>query len=104
MAGVNRGDHHQCGQVVDHRERQQKHSDPGGRSRRQQGHESERERGVGRHRRTPSVGAGAPGVERQIDQDRHRDAADRPEHRNREPPPLAQLTEIELTLGLEADD
>ena len=57
-----------------------------------------------RHRRPPAVRARAAGVERQVDRDRHDDAADRRQHRDREPAAFAQLAEIELALGLEADD
>ena len=43
-------------------------------------------------------------VEREVDRDRDRHAAERGEHRDGQPPPLAQLPLVELALGLEADD
>ena len=65
---------------------------------------AERERGVGRHRDPPAVCGRAPGVESEVDRDRHRHAAERREQRQREAPPLAQLAEVELAARLEADD
>ena len=46
----------------------------------------------------------AAGVEGQVDRDRHRHAADPGQQRQREPPPLAQLAQVELPARLEPDD
>ena len=47
---------------------------------------------------------GAAGVEREVDRDRHAIPPSAGEHRDRQPPALAQLAEVELALGLEPDD
>ena len=84
------------GEVVDDRQREQEHPDPSsvvwGVIER---HRRERERRVGRHRRPPAVPAGAAGIECQVDQNRHRDAAYRSEHGDCKAAPLAQLPEVE---------
>ena len=45
-----------------------------------------------------------PALNGEVDGDRHRHAADPGEQRQREPPPLAQLAEVELAARLEPDD
>ena len=45
-----------------------------------------------------------PRVEREVDQHRHRHAADAGEHGQRDAPALAQLAHVELAPRLEADD
>ena len=52
----------------------------------------------------PAVRRGAAGVEGEVDRDRHGHAAEPGEQRQGEPPPLAQLAEVELPARLEADD
>jgi hypothetical protein len=101
---VHGGDHDEGGQVVDNREREQEHPDAGGRAWGDERHRGEREGGVGRHRSAPAVAAGPPGVEGQVDDDRHGDPAHRGEHRDGQPAALAQLAEVELALGLESHD
>jgi len=54
-----------------------------------------------RSRSLLGVRAAAPCVEGKVDQDRHRDSAERRHHWNREPPALSQLAEVELPLGLQ---
>ena len=85
MTGVDGRDHHQRGEIVDDRQRQQEDTDAGRGPRGHQSDGPERERGIGRHRRRPAVRAAAARVEGEVDQDRHRDAAERRHHRNREP-------------------
>ena len=104
MSRVDRRDHEQRGEIVDDREREQEDPDAGRRPRREQGKGAERERGVGRHSRTPAVRAGAASVEREEDRDGHDDPATSRQRGDREAAPVAELPEVELALGLEADD
>jgi hypothetical protein len=100
---VDRGDHHQRDQVVDHREGQQ--ADPqAGAAGRDQRQDSEREGGVGRHRGAPAMGPAAAPVEREVDPNRHRHPTRRRDNRDRHAAPLSKLPGVELALGLEADD
>ena len=46
----------------------------------------------------------SPGVEGQVDPDRHGHPAERGDHRQREPAALAQLAEVELASSLQPDD
>ena len=58
---------------------------------------AEREGGVGRHGGTPAVSAECRrALNAEVDRDRHGHTAERGEHRQREPAPLAQLAEVEL--------
>ena len=101
---VGEGDDEQRTEIVDDRERQQEHAQPrrtGGRDERKR---AEGERRVGGHRRPPSPRAGAAGVDREVHADAQRHAAQGCDHRDRDAAPLAQLAEVELTLGLQADD
>ncbi len=97
-------DYDERAQVVEHRERQHEHAQPRRRARREQRDRAERERRVGRHRRSPAMGAGPARVEREVDRDRDDHPAEGGDHGYREPPPLAQFPDVELALGLEADD
>ena len=100
---VRRGDHDQRHEVVDHRQRQQPEAQARA-ARRHEREDAERERRVGRHRRAPAVRPGAARVEREIDRDRDRHAAERRQHGDGQSAPLAELPLVELPLGLEADD
>ena len=104
VARVHGGDHHERREIVDHGQGEQEHADAGRRPGGDQRHRGEGERGVGRHRGSPPVPTGAPGVEGQVDQDRQRHPGHRREHRDGKPAPLAQLAEVKLALGLEAHD
>ncbi len=102
--GVDDGDHDERAEVIDDRERQQEHTQPRGGARREQREGAERQGGVGGHRGAPAARTRATGVERQVDRDGHRHAANRRKHRDRQTAPLAQLAQIELALCLEAND
>jgi len=69
-----------------------------------EGEQAEREGGVRRHRDPPASGGATTGVEGEIEPDCGRHPADPGQERQREAPALAQLAEIELTAGFEADD
>ncbi len=56
----------------------------------------QRESGVGRHRRAPSVRGAASGVEREVDRDRDDHPAERGCSGQRQPPAVAQVAEIEF--------
>ena len=101
---VDERDHDERAQIVDHREGEQEHAQPRRRTWCEQRERTEREGAVGRHRRPPPVRARAASVERQIDRDRHDDPADRRQHRDHHPSAFAQLSQIELALGLETHD
>ncbi len=77
VGGVDDRDHQQRAEIVDHRQVSRKTRSARRRARRQQRQRAERESGVGRHRRSPAVRTGAARVERQIDRDRDRHAAER---------------------------
>ncbi len=97
---VDRRDHHQCHQVVDHGEGEQAKPKAGAAWGHQPQH-TESQGGVGRHRRPPAVRPGAARIEGEEDQNGHGHSADRRGHRDRDPLPLAELSRVELTLGLE---
>ena len=97
-------DHEERDDVVDDRDRDHEGAQAIGEPRADQGEQSERERGVGRHRDAPAMGGRATGVEREVDRDGDRHAADRSEQRQGEPPPLPQLPEVELPSRLQPDD
>ena len=101
---VEERDHDQRDDVVDDGDRQQERAQPVGEARPDEREQAERERGVGRHRHPPPVRRRTAGIEREVDRDRAAMPAERREHRQREPAPLAQLAEVELAPRLEADD
>ena len=64
----------------------------------------ERERGVGGHRRAPAARRRPPGVEGQVDGDRHEHPAQPGQQRQHQPAPFAQVAQVELAPGLQPDD
>ncbi len=103
VAAVGDRDHEQRDDVVDDRNCEQIGAQPVGEARPHEGEQAERERGVGRHRCSPAVGRAVAGVDREIDRDRHHHPTDAGQEGQRNSPPLAQLTEVELAPRLEPD-
>ena len=66
--------------------------------------EAQREGRVGRHRDRPAPGGRLAGVEREVDERRRQHPSDGGEDRRRDPAPFPQLSHVELTADLEADD
>ena len=89
-------------QVIHHRHRQQERPDPVGEPGPDQGQHPQRERGVGEHRRAPALRR-RPVIEHQVDPDRDDQATQPGQHRQRQPPPLPQLTHVELAAGLQPE-
>ena len=104
MLGVDGGDDQQRPQVIEDGQGEQEHPQPRGYSRREQRQRPERERGVRRHRRPPAASPCAAGIEREVDEHRRKHPAERCHHGDRQPLALAELTGVELALGLEPDD
>ena len=103
VLGVDGRDHEQRHEVVDDDEREEPHAQAR-RPRRHQRKHAEGEGRVGRHRGAPAVRRWLSGVDRQVDEHRHGEAAERGQHRDRHAAPVAQLAQVELALGLEPDD
>ena len=104
LPAVDDRDHHERRQVVDDEHRDQEDAHPVGDLATEQRQNAERQRGVGRHRDAPAVGAVTPGVERQVDEHRDHHAEQADGERKHEATPLAQVAEVELPTGFEADD
>jgi hypothetical protein len=104
LVGVGDRDDDQRHEVVDHRDGHQEQPGLIGHAAADQREQAEGERGVGRHRHAPRV----PGRTRVVgdQEDRHRD--DQADHAGRrgqdEPPPVAQVAQVELAPRLQADD
>ena len=92
------------GDVVDDHQREQEHAQSRRAVAADEREDAERERGVGADRDAPALRVGRTAVEREIDERRRDDAADRGDDRRRQTPPLAQLAHVELAPDLEADD
>ena len=103
-AGVHRRDDDERDDVVDHDDREHEGAQAIREARPDQREQTERERGVGRHRDAPAVRRRTAGVEGEVDGDRGRCASQSRDERQREPSPLPQLAEVELPARLEADD
>ena len=97
-------DHEERGDVVDDDDREHERPQPVRETRSDQRQQAERERGVRRHRDPPAVCGRSPGVEREVDRDPDRHAAEAGYERQGEPASLAQLAEVELAARLEPDD
>jgi len=104
MVRIDGRDHDQRRKIVDDDHRQHEGAQAARYARSDQRQHAERKGRVGGHRRTPAVGGGVPGVEREVDADRHRHAAEPRQQWHRHPAPLAQLAEVELAPRLEPDD
>ncbi len=104
VGAVDGGDDEQRAQVVDHGQGEQEDPQARGAAGRRQRQQAERERRVGRHRGAPAVRAPAAGVEGQVDGDGDEHAPEPGHDGQRQARAIAQLAEIELALGLQADD
>ena len=104
VVGVRHGDDQERGDVVDDDERQQEDAQPRRAVAADESEDAEGERGVGPDRDAPALRAGCAAVEREVDQRRRDDAADRGDDRCREPAAFAQLAHVELAPDLQADD
>ena len=102
VLGVDRRDHEQRHEVVDHHDREQADAEPRGPGR-HQGEYAEGEGRVRGHGGPPAARAGPAGVEGQVDRDGHEHAAGRRDQGDRHPAPLAELAHVELALGLQPD-
>jgi hypothetical protein len=102
--GVEDADHDERDDVVDDEHREHERAKAVGETRPDDREQTERERGIGRHRRAPPMRRSAPRVEGEVERDRRRSAAGSREQRQREPAALAKLPEIELPPRLETDD
>ena len=97
-------DDQQRDQVVDDDHREEEDAQPDRPPARDQREHAERQRGVGRHGRAPAGGALAPGVDREVDRGGGDHPAEAAEDRDGDARALAQLSDVELALGLEPDD
>jgi hypothetical protein len=104
VAAVGDPDHHQRDEVVDDRDGEYEGTQPVGQARPDQGEHAEGKRRVRRHRRAPSARRGAAGVRGEVDRDGYHHPAEAGHHRERQPPPLPQLTHVELTASFKPDD
>ncbi len=100
---VDGSDHDQSHEVVEDRHGQQAEAQPRAAGSDQSQH-SEREGGVGGHRRAPAICGRAARVEREVDQDGKRHSAQRGRQRKRYPAPVAQLSHVHFPLGFQAED
>ena len=102
--GVDGRDDDERDDVVHHDDREHERPQPIGKTRADERQQAEREGRVGRHGDPPAARGRAAGVEGEIDADGRRHPADPGQQRQREPPPLPQLAQVELPPRLEADD
>ena len=102
VLGVDGRDHDQRHEVVDDDEREEPNAQAR-RLRRHQRQHAEGEGRVGRHRGAPAVRRCLSGVDREVDEHRHGESAERGQHRDRHAAPVAQLAQVELALRLEPD-
>jgi hypothetical protein len=101
VAAVGQRDDHDPRHVIGEREREQIGAHPVGDTRAHQGQHAQRECSVGRHRRAPAGRRRATGVDGQVDRDRHDHPAHGDHQRQRHPPPLPQLAQVELAARLQ---
>ena len=104
VVGVDHGDDQQRHDVVDHEHGQQERADPVGDVVPDQDEEAQRQGRVGRHRDAPAVGAGAAGVDREVERDRHHHAEEAGSDGQEEPAAVPQVAEVDLAPRLQADD
>ena len=103
ILGVGRRDHDQRDEVVDHDDREDEDAHAVRHAAPDQREHPQRQGGVGGHRDSPAVRRRAAEVEREVDRDRQRHAADRGEQGERQAPSFAQLSHVELAPRLEPE-
>ena len=96
-------DHEERHDVIDDRDREQERTQPVRQPGADERDQAERECRVGRHRRSPAMRRAVARIQRQVDRDRHHHPAYPCKEREEDPPPLAQLAEVELAPGFESD-
>ena len=100
---VGDADHEQGDEVVHDHHCEHEHAQPVRAGAPDEREDAQRERRVGRHRRAPAGRPRPAGVEREVDQDRHRQPAEPGQQRQHRAASLAQVADVELAPCLEAD-
>src|SRR5271156_4408152 len=102
MVGVDRGDHHEAHNVVNHCKREDEAAQSFGRVFTEESEQAEGERRIGRHSHAPSVYRGPTRVDRQVEPDSAKHPAKSGQYRKNNSRTLTELADVEFPPCLEA--